>query len=72
MAKNIEYGDWVYLKSNPEIIIKVTIINPNHTIDFRSQRIEPPYFAYEDDVVKITDKNIIAGLEIEYSKTTQG
>jgi hypothetical protein len=53
MKQNIEYGDWVYLKSAPEIKVKVTIINPNRIIDFRSQRSEPPYFAHEEDVVKL-------------------
>lgn len=64
MKQNIEYGDWVYLKSAPEIKVKVTIINPNRIIDFRSQRSEPPYFAHEEDMVKITDENIIMELEV--------
>ena len=71
MEEKIKSGDWIYLKSNPKIRVKVTILNPNHIIDFRSQRKEPPYFAHEDDVTKITDKNIIEELEIEYNKTIQ-
>lgn len=67
MEEKIKSGDWIYLKSNPEIRIKVRLINPNGSIDFRDQRSEEPFSAFLDEVVKITDKNIIDELNIKYN-----
>lgn len=67
MEEKIKSGDWVYLKSNPEIRIKVRFINPNGSIDFRNQRSEEPLSAFLDEVVKITDENIIDELNIKYN-----
>ena len=57
-SENIKFGDWVYLKSNPEIKIKVKLIS-NEIVDFRNQRTEEPCYAYIQDLVKITDESII-------------
>lgn len=66
MEDEIKYGDWAYLKSNPEIIIRVEIINPNGIVDFRRQREEEPYYAYLDELVKITDKTLTDELDSAY------
>ena len=68
MEDNIKYGDWVYLKSNPDIRIKVTLINPNNIVDFREQRTEEPKSAYLHELEKITDEELIIELEFTYQQ----
>ena len=63
----IKPGDWVYVKSKPEIIIKVPFINPNGIVDFRNQRSEEPQYAHLSDLEKITDQDSIIELEIKLS-----
>lgn len=65
--EEIKEGDWVHMKSKPEVMIKVRFINPNGIVDFRDQRIEIPQHAHISDLEKITDENIIAELEANLS-----
>lgn len=67
IQEEIKVGDWVRMKSKPEVMIKVRFINPNQTIDFRDQRSEVPQHAHISDLEKITDENIITELEVNLS-----
>ena len=63
---DISYGDWVYLKNNPDVEIKVELINPNGIVDFRRQRSEYPKSANISDLIRITDEQKIYDLERKY------
>lgn len=60
------YGDWAALRSNPNIIIRVELINPNGIVDFRSQRNSAPLHAHISELIKITNPKLIADLECNY------
>lgn len=63
MAKNIEYGDWVYLKSNSEIAYKV-IENTNNKYEIRICTIkENTLYEAIDNLILITDPVKIQDLE---------
>lgn len=60
------YGDWAALRSNPNIIIRVELINPNGIVDFRSQRNSASQHAHISELIKITNPKLIADLERNY------
>jgi len=60
------YGDWASLRSNPSIIIRVELINPNGIVDFRSQRKSAPQCAHISQLIKITNPELIDELERNY------
>ena len=63
-TEKIEVGNWVQLKSNPEIRIKVEKINSNNTVDFR-ERCSDPQYAYLDELEKITDEELLRELQMK-------
>lgn len=62
----LKYGDWASLRSNPSIMIRVELINPNGIVDFRSQRQSAPQYAHKSQRIKITNPYLIVELERNY------
>lgn len=68
MAKNIEYGDWVYLKSNPEMIYKVYKLHSQIEIELISIKKEKA-LVLKNDLILITDVIKIQELESAWEAT---
>lgn len=63
--KEIEYGDWVCLKSNAEIIFRVSIVNPNETIEYKLKGDTKRHFANTSEV-KLIDFSEIPENLLDY------